>query len=114
MVRDLCDRALCQQLARGMAPTLRSEGLPAVAHRTAEPVNASADALHESGAASRFALQVLATAHQDLATRSAKTLTDAIQRDCAVKSPAEFIELQQKQIKEGVLDALSGSQQIAN
>ena len=28
-------------------------------------------------------------------------------------TPAEFIELQQKQIKEGVLGALSGSQQIA-
>jgi hypothetical protein len=85
-----------------------------VAIRSVEQnANASADALNESGNASRLALRELAKAHQELATRSMKTLTAADQRLSAVKSPAEFIELQQMQIREGVLDALSGSQQIA-
>jgi hypothetical protein len=84
-----------------------------MAHRTNDSVKTSADALHESGNASRVALQELARAYQDLATRSAKTLTDAIQRLSAVKSAAEFIDLQEKQIKDGVLEALSGSQRIA-
>ncbi len=55
----------------------------------------------------------MAKAYQDLASKNAKTLTAAIQALAAVKSPTEFIELQQKQIREGVLDALGGSQRIA-
>lgn len=76
-------------------------------------VHVGADALNETGAASRAALEQLAMAYQDLATRSAKALTSAIQTLSSVKNPAEFIELQQMQIKAGVLDALSGSQRIA-
>jgi hypothetical protein len=37
-----------------------------------------------------------------LATKNAKNLTAAMQALAAVKSPAEFIELQQRLIKEGV------------
>jgi hypothetical protein len=85
-----------------------------MANKTVEQiVNASADALNESGNASRDALQELAKAYQDLASKNAKALTAAIEAPAAVKSPAEFIELQRKQIMEGVLDALSGSQRIA-
>jgi len=69
--------------------------------------------LTESGNASRAAFQELTKAYQELATKNAKTLTAAIQALSAVKNPVEFIELQQKQIKEGVQAALSDSQHIA-
>jgi phasin family protein len=73
----------------------------------------SAEALTESGNASRAAVQELAKAYQELATKNAKNLTAAIQALSAVKSPAEFIELQQKLIKDGVEAAVTDSRHIA-
>jgi phasin family protein len=72
-----------------------------------------AEALTESGNASRAAVQELTKAYQELATKNATNLTAAIQALSAVKSPAEFIELQQKLIKDGVEAAVSDSRQIA-
>ena len=66
-----------------------------------------------SGNASRAAVQELTRAYQELATKNAKNLTAAIQALAAVKSPAEFLELQQRLIKEGVEAAVSDSRQIA-
>jgi phasin family protein len=71
------------------------------------------DALAESGGASRAAVQELTKAYQELATKNARNLTAAMQALVAVKSPAEFIELQQKLIKEGVEAAVGDSQRIA-
>ena len=48
-----------------------------------------------------------------MATKNAKNLTAAMQALAAVKSPAEFIELQQRLIKEGVEAAVSDSRHIA-
>ena len=73
----------------------------------------NAEALTESGNASRAAVQELTRAYQELATKNAKNLTAAIQALAAVKSPAEFIELQQRLIKEGVEAAVSDSRHIA-
>jgi phasin family protein len=73
----------------------------------------NADALTESGNASRAAVQELTKAYQELATRNARNLTAAMQALAAVKSPAEFIELQQRLIKEGVEAAVGDSQRIA-
>ncbi len=73
----------------------------------------NADALTESGNASRAAVQELTKAYQELATKNAKNLTDAMQALAAVKSPTEFMELQQRLIKEGVQAAVSDSQHIA-
>jgi phasin family protein len=73
----------------------------------------NADALSESGNASRTAVQELTKAYQDLATKNARNLTAAMQALAAVKSPAEFIELQQRLIKEGVQAAVGDSQHIA-
>jgi len=70
-------------------------------------------ALTESGNASRAAVQELAKAYQELASKNAKNLTAAMQALAAVKSPTEFIELQQRLIKEGVEAAVSDSQHIA-
>ena len=73
----------------------------------------NAEALTESGNASRAAVQDLTKAYQELATKNAKNLTAAMQALAAVKSPAEFMELQQRLIKEGVEAAVSDSQHIA-
>ena len=67
----------------------------------------STEALTESGNAARAAVQELTKAYQELATKNAKNPTAAMQALAAVKSPAEFIELQQKLIKDGVEAAVS-------
>jgi phasin family protein len=72
-----------------------------------------AEALTERGNASRAAVQELTKAYQDLATKNAKNLTAAIQGLSAVKNPVEFMQLQQRLIKEGVEDAVSDSHHIA-
>ena len=73
----------------------------------------NADALTESGNASRAAVQELTKAYQELATRNARNLTAAMRALAAAKSPAEFIELQQRLIKEGVVAAVGDSQRVA-
>ena len=72
-----------------------------------------AEALTEKGNAARAAVQELTKAYQELATKNAKNLTAAIQALSAVKSPTEFIELQQKLIKDGVEAAVADSRHIA-
>jgi hypothetical protein len=64
---------------------------------------------HDSGAAA----QELAKAYQELASKNLKKLTTAIQELSAVKTPAAFMELQQRFIKEGVEAAMHDSQHIA-
>ena len=76
-------------------------------------VKGSAEALTDSGNASRAAVQELTRAYQELASKNVKNLTAAMQSLAAVKSPAEFMELQQRLIKEGVEAAVSDSQHIA-
>ena len=76
-------------------------------------VKGNAEALTESGHASRAAIQELTKAYQELAEKNAKNLNAAMQALAAVKSPAEFMELQQRLIKEGVQAAVSDSQHIA-
>ena len=82
--------------------------------RAAETImKGGAEALTESGNASRAAIQELTKAYQELATKNAKNLTAAVQALSAVKSPTEFIELQQKLIKDGVEAAVADSRHIA-
>jgi phasin family protein len=73
----------------------------------------NAEALADSGNSSRAAIQKLTRAYQELAAKNAKNLTASMQALAAVKSPAEFMELQQRLIKEGVAAAVSDSQHIA-
>ena len=70
-------------------------------------------AFGDSSNAATAAFQELTNAYQELATKNAKNLTAAMQALAAVKSPAEFIELQQRLIKEGVEAAVSDSRHIA-
>jgi phasin family protein len=85
--------------------------------RSGEAVNeimmGNADALTDSGSASRAAVRELTKAYQELTTKNASNLTTAMQALAAVKSPTEFIELQQRLIKEGVETAVGDSQRIA-
>ena len=74
---------------------------------------ANAEALAKSGNAAISGFQELAKAYQALATKNAEKLTASIQALASVKSPVEFVELQQKLIKEGVEAAVSDSRNIA-
>ena len=82
--------------------------------RAAETImKGGAETLTESGNASRAAVQELTTAYQELAIKNVKNLTAAIQALSSVKDPSQFIELQQKLIKDGVEAAVSDSRHIA-
>ena len=88
-----------------------------MANPTVEKIaRTNADALAQSGQVAETimkAVQELTKEYQELATKNAKNLTTAIQALSAVKNPAEFIELQQKLIKDGVEAAVSDSRHIA-
>jgi hypothetical protein len=75
---------------------------------------ANTAALTESGNAAHAAYQELTKAYQALATKNARNLTSAIQVLSAVKNPMEFMEVQQRLIKDGVQAAVSDSQNIAH
>jgi hypothetical protein len=90
-----------------------SEALTKSGKAAEQIVKGNAEALTESGNASRAAIQELTRAYQELASKNAKNLTTAMQALAAVKSPTEFIELQQRLIKEGVQAAVSDGQHIA-
>lgn len=79
----------------------------------AAATKANADALTKSGNAAIAGYQELAKAYQALATKNAEKLTSSIQALAGVKTPAEFIELQQKLVKEGVEAAVADSKNIA-
>src|SRR5208337_401969 len=89
-----------------MRPEPISEGFPAMAEQPSGQIA-------EASAASIAAAQELTKAYQELATKNVKNLTAALQALSAVKNPAEFIELQQKLIKDGVEAAVSDSRHIA-
>src|SRR5664279_2989973 len=69
-------------------------------------------ALTESGSAVGDAFQELAKAYQELASKNAQNLTAAIQAISAVKNLSEFIELEQRLIKDGVQEAVSDSENV--
>jgi phasin family protein len=97
-----------EQIAEATAEALTKSGDAAE-----KMMEGNAEALTESGNSSRAAIQELTKAYQELAAKNAKNLTAAMQSLAAVKSPTEFMELQQRLIKEGVQAAVSDSQHIA-
>ena len=76
-------------------------------------VRDTAAALTENGNASRAAIQELTKAYQELATKNVRNLTAAMQALAGVKSPAEYIELQQRLIKEGVETTVDDTKRMA-
>jgi hypothetical protein len=97
-----------EQIAEASAEALTKSGQAAE-----KLMKGNADALAETGSASRAAVQELTRAYQELASKNVKNLTAAMLALAAVKSRAEFIELRQRLIKEGVEAAVSDSQHIA-
>ena len=71
------------------------------------------DALAETGNASRAAVQELTKAYQELTTKNVRNLTAAMQALAGVKSPVEYIELQQRLIKEGVETTVDDTERMA-
>ncbi len=73
---------IVENIAKPNADALGKSG------RSAETLmKGGAEALTESGNASRAAVQELTKAYQELATKNAKNLTAAVQALSAVKSP---------------------------
>ena len=97
-----------EQVAKAGAEELTKSGEAAE-----KIVQGNVDALTQSGAASKAAVQELTKAYQELASKNVHNLSAAVQALSAVKSPTEFIELQQKLIKEGVEAAVADSRHIA-
>jgi hypothetical protein len=90
-------------------------GHPANAMAAAETIfRGSTEAMTASNAAATTAFQDPTKAYQDMAARNSANLTGAMHALSAVKNPAEFAELQQKLIKDGVQAAVSDSQNIAH
>lgn len=89
-----------------------TEALARSGEATNEMIKGNADALTESGNASRAAVQELTKAYQELTTKNVRNLTAAVQALAGVKSPAEYIALQQRLIKEGVETAVGNSERI--
>jgi hypothetical protein len=83
-------------------------------HTVEHVFKASTDALTASGHASSAAFQDLSKAYQEMAVRNANNLTVAMKELAGVKSPQEFVEIQQKLIKGGVQAAVTDSQNIAH
>jgi hypothetical protein len=81
--------------------------------KVGQVVEANTAAMYDSGKAASTAFQDLTKAYQDLATKNAANLTSAIQALAAVKSPTEFIQVEQRLINEGVQAAVSDSHNIA-
>ena len=97
-----------EQLAEVNADALRKTG------ETADKfIKDNAEAVTDAGNASRPAVMELTQAYQELAIKNAKNLTEAMRALAAVKSPSEFMELQQRLVKEGVEAAVRDSQHIA-
>src|SRR5580704_18554400 len=104
---------MAKQTGEQIVQDSTTEALARSGEAANEIMKGNADALTESGNASRAAVQELSKAYQELTTKNARNLTAAMQALAAVKSPAEFIDTQQRLIKEGVETAISDSRHIA-
>jgi phasin family protein len=104
---------MAKQAGEQIVQDRTTEALAGSGEATNEMIKGNADALTESGNASRAAVQELTKAYQELTTKNARNLTAAMKALAGVKGPAEFIELQQKLMKEGVETAVGDSQRIA-
>ena len=104
---------MAKQTGEQLVQDSTTEALARSGEAVTKIMKGNANALTESGNASGAAVQELTKAYQELTTKNARNLTAAMQAMVAVKSPAEFIELQQKLIKEGVETAVGDGRRIA-
>ncbi len=104
---------MAKQTGEQIVQDSTTEALARSGEAVKEIIKNNADALTESGNASRAAVQELTKAYQELTTKNARNVSAAMQALAAVKSPTDFIELQHRLIKEGVETAVVDSQRIA-
>ena len=90
-----------------------ADALSKSTHAAEKIMKDSSDTLAESGKGSAAAVQELMKAYQELAAKNVKNLTAAMEALRAVKSPAEYMELQQRLIKDSVDAAVNDSRHIA-
>lgn len=76
-------------------------------------VKDGSSALSESGKGSAAAVVDLTKAYQELAAKNIKKLTEAVATLTSAKNPTEFLELQQKLVKDGIESAVNDSRHIA-
>src|ERR1700758_5085444 len=103
---------MAKQAAEQIVQDRTTEALAKSGEAANEMMKGNADALTESGDGSRAAVQELTKAYQELTTKNVRNLTAAMQALAGVKSPAEYLALQQRLIKEGVETAVGDSQRI--
>ena len=72
----------------------------------------STAALRDSGRSMLGGFQQLADAYQQIASRNSERLTESLRELGAVKSPVDFIQLQQKLLKETFENAFADSKQV--
>ena len=104
---------MAKQTADQIVQDRTTEALARSGEAVNEIVKGNADALTVSGNASRAAVQELTKAYQELTTKNARNLAAAMQAVAGVKSPAEYIELQQRLIKEGVEATVDDTKRMA-
>jgi phasin family protein len=105
--------AMAKQTGEQIVQDSTTEALRRSGETANEIMKGNADALTESGNASRAAVQELTKAYQEMATKNVRNLTAAMQALARVKSPTEYIELQQKLIKEGVETTVDNTKRMA-
>jgi hypothetical protein len=91
------------------AAEVAEAGTAAVGKMTEANIATIADSSHAAGAA----LKELSKAYQELATRNAEKLKTSIQALAAVKSVKEFVEVEQRLIREGVQAAVADTKNIS-
>ena len=104
---------MAKQTAEQIVQDSTTEALARSGEATNEMIKGNVDALAETGNAAKAAVQELTKAYQELTSKNVRNVTAAMQALAGVKSPTDFIELQQRLIKEGVETAVGDSQRIA-
>jgi phasin family protein len=104
---------MAKQTGEQIVQDSTTEALARSGEAANELMKGNADALTKSGNASRAAVQELTKAYQDLATKNVRNLTAAMQALAGVKSPAEYVELQQRLVKEGVETTVDDTKRMA-
>jgi hypothetical protein len=90
-----------------------SKASTAAVEQIAGAGTANAAAMADSTNAAGVALKELSKAYQDLAARNAEKLRSSIRALAAVKNVKEFVEVEQKLIKDGVQAAVADTKNIA-
>jgi phasin family protein len=104
---------MAKQAAEQIVQDRTTEALARSGEAANEMIKGNVDALAETGNASRAAVHELTKAYQEMATKNVRNLTAAMQSLARAKSPTEYLELQQKLIKEGVETTVGDSQRMA-